>query len=207
MWLVKKMVTHLGLYEKVSPLLKFQTETGRTFHGKQLLMLTLCTLMLGRPSQQTAEQENDAIPVATPDGFEKASLPHGVTRYKNNDALIYVKTIRGFYSTDHNPSICWRGSGYAFTMARQVRRGNATMYMANLQKDGSVLYTAWWYEHKDHRTHNQMTWRMNSLKKNRDYHLVNITASSPANLRKAIDRWTLHTDVVNIGNLNNDLDE
>jgi exosortase N len=196
MWLVKKMVTHLGLYEKVSPLLKFHTETGRTFQSKQLLMLILFTLMLGWPSQQEAEQENDEIPVATPDGFEKASLPHGVTRYKNNDALIYVKTIRGFYSTDHNPSICWRGSGYAFTMARQVKRGNASMYMANLQKDGSILYTAWWYEHKNHRTNNQMEWRINNLKKNRDYHLVNITASSPSDLRIAIDRWVQQQDGV-----------
>jgi exosortase N len=153
--------------------------------------------MLGWPSQQAAIQENTSISSASISGFEKASLPHGVTRYKNNDALIYVKTIRGFYSTDHNPSICWRGSGYAFTMARQVKRGNASMYMANLQKDGSILYTAWWYEHKHHRTNNQMEWRMNSLKKNRDYHLVNITASSPSDLRIAIDRWMQQPDLVN----------
>jgi exosortase N len=197
MWLVKKMVTHLGLYEKVSPLLAFQTETGKTFYSKQLIMLTLCTLMLGLPSQQAAIQENTSISSASISGFEKASLPHGVTRYRNNDAIIYVKTIRGFYSTDHNPSICWRGSGYAFTMARQVNRGNASMYMANLQKDGSILYTAWWYEHKNHRTNNQMEWRINNLKKNRDYHLVNITASSPLDLRIAIDRWIQQPGLVN----------
>lgn len=197
MWLVKKMVTHLGLYESVAPLQVFKTTDGSYFQVKQLIMLALCTLMLSWPSKEVTVPENAEIPAATLAGFEKASLPHGVSRYKNNDALIYVKTIRGFYSTDHNPSICWRGSGYAFTMARQVRRGNATMYMANLQKDGSILYTAWWYEHKEHRTNNQMAWRMNSLKNNWDYHLVNITASSPADLHKAIDNWTQQTDVVN----------
>jgi hypothetical protein len=81
-------------------------------------------------------------------------------------------------------------------MARQVKRGNASMYMANLKKDGSMLYTAWWYEHKHHRTNNQMEWRMNNLKKNRDYHLVNITASSPSDLRIAIDRWIQQQDGV-----------
>jgi hypothetical protein len=69
--------------------------------------------------------------------------------------------------------------------------------MANLQKDGSILYTAWWYEHKNHRTNNQMEWRINNLKKNRDYHLVNITASSPLDLRIAIDRWIQQPGLVN----------
>jgi len=129
-------------------------------------------------------------------GYQVQSLPHGVTGYKNETSLIYVKSILGFYSTDHNPSICWRGSGYAFKRVRNAQRENAIMYMANLEKEGATLFTAWWYESGEYRTNNQFTWRWNSLVENRDYRLVNITASSQADLEVAIEKWMQESDGV-----------
>jgi hypothetical protein len=63
------------------------------------------------------------------------------------------------------------------------------MYMANLEKEGASLYTAWWYESGSHRTNNQFSWRWKSLEESRDYRLVNITASSQPDLERAIEKW------------------
>lgn len=35
--------------------------------------------------------------------------PSDIVKLEKEHALIYIKPIRGFYSADHNPTICWRG--------------------------------------------------------------------------------------------------
>jgi len=195
-WLVKTMVKHLGRFESVQSIAKFKQPVLRNYQITQFVLLVLLSLFFR--SQQGSEVKNlSASSQWVPaNGYKVQSLPHGVTGYKNESSLIYVKSILGFYSTDHNPSICWRGSGYAFKRVRNAKRGNAQMYMANLEKEGATLYTAWWYESGIHRTNNQFDWRWKSLKKNRDYRLVNITASSQANLEQAVEKWMQEADAV-----------
>ncbi len=192
--LVKAMVKHLGRFEKVQALRGFRTPALRHYQFTQFGMVLLLTIFFG--FQRGSHTGNTIaagqwVPTA---GYHVQSLPHGVTGFKNDLSLIYVKSIMGFYSTDHNPSICWRGSGYAFKRVRNAKRGNAQLYMANLEKEGAVLYTAWWYESGRHRTHNQFAWRWKSLKEGRDYRLVNITAASQTDLERAIKNWVRDAD-------------
>jgi exosortase N len=195
-WLVKTMVMQLGRYEVVKKVADFRLPVLKYYQLTQFGLLVLLSLFF-RP-QPSAVNKNDILSEqwVPAKGYEVKSLPHDVTGYKNESSLIYVKSIMGFYSTDHNPSICWRGSGYAFKRVRNAKRANALMYMANLEKEGAVLYTAWWYESGRHRTNNQFGWRWKSLKENRDYRLVNITASSQADLEKAIEKWMRDADAV-----------
>jgi exosortase N len=188
-FLVKAMVKHVGRYESVLPVTNFHQPTLHYYQVTQLGLLIILSLLFGMQPVSENKNISDTGKTVSLEGYECQSLPHGVSGFKNESSLIYVKSIMGFYSTDHNPSICWRGSGYAFTKVRQANRGNATMYMANLEKDSATLYTAWWYEYGKHRTNNQLIWRWKNLQKGADYRLVNITASSKHDLERAINNW------------------
>lgn len=189
LWLVKAMVTNLGNYEYVKPITSFHLPQLSFYSIIQISMLGLLTWMVGFKPAEKFEQDTSAQKEFVGAGYTQTKLDHGVVQYKNEQELIYVKSIRGFYSTDHNPSICWRGSGYSFTNVRNTNRAQADMYMARLVKGESTLYTAWWYEHKNHRTNNQIIWRMKNLKHGWDYRLVNITAASQVDLEKGIEKW------------------
>jgi exosortase N len=193
-WLVKTMVKHLGRFESVQAIATFHMPVLRYYQLTQFGLVVLLSVLFG--SRQAAEPKPVSDQWVPANGYAIQTLAHGVTGYKNESSLIYVKSIMGFYSTDHNPSICWRGSGYAFKRVRNAKRGNAQMYLANLEKEGATLYTAWWYESGSHRTNNQLGWRWKSLKENREYRLVNITASSQANLERAVEKWMQEADTV-----------
>ena len=195
-WFVKTMVKGLGRFETVHQIAKFKNPVLRYYQLTQLGLVVLLSVFFGWQPVATLNPvaaSGQWVPV---DGYQYQSLPHGVSGFKNESSLIYVKSIMGFYSTDHNPSICWRGSGYAFKRVHNAKRGNALMYMANLEKEGATLYTAWWYESGNHRTTNQFEWRWKSMKENIDYRLINITASSKADLEAAIEKWMKESGAV-----------
>lgn len=194
--LVKAMVKQLGMYESVLPVVTFREPTLRYYQFTQFVLVGLLSLFFGLQPKTGAGDVPASEPWLPAAGYTCKALPQGVSSYKNESSLIYVKSIRGFYSTDHNPSICWRGSGYAFTRVRNVRRGNALMYMANLSKMDARLYTAWWYESGSHRTNSQLGWRMRNFKEGHAYRLVNITASSQKDLEQAIEKWMHDADAV-----------
>jgi len=199
-WLVKTMVKQLGRFETVQPMAKFKLPVLRYYQFTQFGLVLLLSIFFKTQQGSGAKTVSASSQWVPANGYAIQSLPHGVTGYKNESSLIYVKSILGFYSTDHNPSICWRGSGYAFKRVRNAKRGNALMYMANLEKEGATLYTAWWYESGHHRTNNQFGWRWKSLKENREYRLVNITASSMQDLEQAINNWMVANSAVTSNN-------
>jgi exosortase N len=190
LWLVKMMVMHLGNYESVLPVCRFKKNNPVYYPVYQLALVGLFTLFINWPAEQTGTTLKEGPPeeiIKT--GYTATALPHDVVRLQNSKTLIYLKAIRGFYSTDHNPSICWRGSGYAFTRVKNVKRGNAHLYMAQLEKEGTILYTAWWYESGARRTNNQFSWRWQNFRAGRTFHLVNITTASKNDLEIAIQNW------------------
>jgi hypothetical protein len=48
------------------------------------------------------------------DGYSLSYPAQGIVKLDKPGSLIYVKYIRGFYDTEHNPMICWTGGGYQF---------------------------------------------------------------------------------------------
>ncbi len=199
-FLVRNMVSSWGDYDIIAPVKKFNFPNLSWHTNGQFILLIILTVALRIPldgSQLNADQT--ALAPSILQDYETKSLPDGITSLKNETALIYVKPIRGFYSTDHNPSICWRGSGFRFSKVTHRKMGKATLYKAELTQQKTKLYTAWWYEQGQHRTNQQMEWRLRQLKNGGAYHLVNITAASPDELNAAIKAWMEVNDAGYVG--------
>lgn len=100
------------------------------------------------------------------------------------DALLYIKPIPGFYFTDHQPMICWKGSGFEFFNVQEQTMQGVKMYTAELRKGSSTLYTAWWYENSTRRSSSQLEWRWDALCSGDNYYLINMTVEKKALLEQ-----------------------
>ncbi|MFN8889725.1 MAG: exosortase N, partial [Cyclobacteriaceae bacterium] len=70
-------------------------------------------------------------------------MPGGISKVITNDILLYVKPIPDFFSMEHTPLICWKGSGYEFKGIRKDHSANFEVYRGKLKKGNDYLYTAW----------------------------------------------------------------
>jgi exosortase N len=120
------------------------------------------------------------------DGYTTHRVSADILKLENDHSLIYIKAIPGFYSAEHNPMICWRGSGYELKQIAEEEMGGLEVYTALLQNGNDRLYTAWWYENGSNRTIDQLNWRMDALTGGNNYSVVNVTAASKDLLLKAI---------------------
>ena len=144
--------------------------------------LVACIVIAAGLNARRLQQRVLAGPVISKAGYTVTQLPGAVTQLQNKEVLVYLKAIGGFYTTEHHPMLCWRGSGYEFRKVQERQLPQHTVYTAVLEKKGELLYTAWWYTNGQHATTSQLQWRWNVLRGARDYTLVNITAATPAAL-------------------------
>jgi exosortase N len=115
-------------------------------------------------------------------GYNLSLTQPGIVKLENDRSLIYVKFIRGFYDSDHNPTICWKGSGYEFTNVQQKKLAGYVLYTAILKKGKDQLHTAWWYSNgKDHTT-DPFSWRYNAIRTGTTYAVVNVSAANERDL-------------------------
>lgn len=122
-------------------------------------------------------------------GYQLTESAPGIWKYFNDSTLVYVKAVRGFYDTDHQPMLCWKGSGYTFSHVQMANVGTNQVYTAELEKENNHLFSAWWYSNGGHSTLSQWTWRSEMLKGSAPYYLMNITSYSSESLKKAIEEW------------------
>ena len=116
-------------------------------------------------------------------GVEGVPREDGVTAYRLDDALVYVKPVRSFYVAEHSPAVCWRGSGYRFRAVERRAVGEAGEVFAGvLERDGQRLFTAWWMSDGRRATLDQVTWRLDMAGGGPAYALVNVTAADEAAL-------------------------
>ena len=101
----------------------------------------------------------------------------GIIKVENNSSLVYIKPIRWFCDTEHNPMICWRGSGYSLSHVQEATLNGQLVYTAVLQKDEDILYTAWWYSNGQSSTTSQLHWRRDMLFGTPAYSLLNVTTA------------------------------
>lgn len=121
------------------------------------------------------------------EGYTTHRISADILKLENDLSLIYIKAIPGFYSAEHNPMICWRGSGYELKQIAEEEMGGLKIYTALLQNGNDQLYTAWWYDNGSNRTIDQLNWRMDVLTGGNNYSVVNVTAASKELLLKSID--------------------
>ena len=121
-------------------------------------------------------------------GYTTTALPAKVYKLQSPAELVYIKQVMGFYSSDHNPSICWRGSGYSFQKIQTHSIGGVQIFHAILQKGNEELYTAWWYDNGTNATISQLSWRWDEICSGKPYSIVNITTTSQTALFQSVGR-------------------
>jgi exosortase N len=112
----------------------------------------------------------------------------GILKLQNKQALVYIKYIRGFYDTDHNPMICWKGSGYVFEQIQKEKISNQEIYTGMLINGDEKLYSAWWYGNGLSSTVSQFKWRWDMLRGAEGYAVVNVTCASQEELDKQVKK-------------------
>jgi exosortase N len=134
-------------------------------------------------------QNNKSEAAVSLEGFKSEKKENGVTKLTNDSVLIYVKNLNYFFTTEHSPMICWKGSGYAFQKIEKMTIDNFEFYTGILQKGESKIYTAWWFESPKTRTIEQTVWRKNMLLNNEHYKLVNVNVENPNLLPQIVRRF------------------
>jgi exosortase N len=114
------------------------------------------------------------------DGMQAVKIEDGITRLLDDDLLVYVKPIPEFFTGEHTPLICWKGSGYAFKSIRKEMIGQNEVYCGTLVKQGDTLFTAWWYTNGKVQTIDQLVWRTRMMKGEKSFCLVNVTTKDEA---------------------------
>lgn len=151
-----------------------------------LILLPVLVFALFRLQQHKAAAPQGALPVVA--GYTVSWYDKEVIKMENTQALIYLKPLKGFIYTDHNPLLCWNGSGYTFTHVEEHTWSGIPLFTGVLKKDKEELYTAWWYENGSTSTTSQWTWRWQMLQGKAPFSIINITAGDPLALQLAVGR-------------------
>jgi hypothetical protein len=122
-------------------------------------------------------------------GSKVEALDDNILKISSAHSLIYVKPIASFYMSDHNPLICWKGSGYTMKKIQSEKVEGISINTGVLEKKGSVLYTAWWFDNGEIHTVNQMDWRYEMFKGSKAFSVVNITTATKAQLEQEVSNF------------------
>jgi len=146
-------------------------------------LVMLITLVLLRKTPVPHRIPGNAIP-----GYTLQNLPNSIVQLDNSQSMVYIKSIPGFYYTDHTPSICWEGSGYIFQTLRERTMGGIGVFEGRLEKGKETLYTAWWYDNGITQTINPFQWRWEEIRGEAPYAVVNVTTATESQLEAEIAR-------------------
>lgn len=126
---------------------------------------------------------------------EPERLKDGIAKIATDELLIYVKTIPAFFTGEHTPLMCWKGSGYDFSGIATTTVEGRTIYKGTLVKDRKSLHTAWWYSNGQVQTISQLDWRLRMLKGEANFCLVNVTAEDEQTLMSSVRSMFLRNDL------------
>lgn len=109
-------------------------------------------------------------------------MKEGITKMHNEKILVYVKPIPEFFTGEHTPLLCWKGSGYEFRSIKKTFVAGNQIYCGQLEKPGERLFTAWWYSNGKTLTIDQWDWRAKMLRGEEKFCLINVTAKDEKTL-------------------------
>jgi len=153
---------------------------------KYALLCCLMGLLIAREHTNKKWHEMTERKIDFP-GFESKMIKDNVVKLQNDNSLIYVKPPVSPYRADHNPMICWQGSGYSFKKIEKWPIENMTINHAELVKGDDKVYTAWWFQSENHKTGNQLEWRKFGLLHNEEFYLINLTCSTKKELANQLN--------------------
>lgn len=151
-----------------------------------VILLPVLVLVLFRLQQHKVAAPQGALPAVA--GYTVSWYDKDVIKMENAGSLIYLKPLKGFIYTDHNPLLCWTGSGYTFTHVEEHNWSGIPLFTGVLKKGEEELYTAWWYENGSTSTISQWAWRWLMVKGEAPFSIINITAEDPVTLQSAVAR-------------------
>ena len=82
-----------------------------------------------------------------------------------------------FFSSEHNPMYCWKGSGYKMKQFNKYNINNNTVYIGDIVKNKSTIYTAWFYSNGKICTTKQLQWRWKSFINQEPFYLVSVSSN------------------------------
>jgi exosortase N len=191
MWLSGWLVRKFGEDRTDNPVPAARL-TGMGMLTTQLLLIVTVAIAATVIKKEKAAQQNDISAAPLVAGYNVTRVDASILKLDNPHTLVYIKTIPGFYSGDHHPMICWRGSGFSFRQIEEQRIAANTVYTAILDDGRQKLYTAWWYDNGTNRTIDQFNWRWDAACGANKYALINLTASSEAELKKLTGEVMMH---------------
>lgn len=156
-------------------------------HFRILISLSALILVVGIRINVQRSHPSNILPVAcSVPGFKQEGMKDGITKLFNQQALVYVKPIPEFFTSEHTPLLCWRGTGYRFESIRVIQVNGKRVYAGKLVRPHSTLYTAWWYANGETQTIEQLEWRLKMLKGDPGFSLINVTVEDEEKLTENI---------------------
>jgi exosortase N len=149
------------------------------------------------PANYSDIPKDQAIEKLSINNYSKEILPNNIGKFISNNHLLYIKPSKGFYRSDHNPFICWRGSGYEIKNEKIIELHGKEIQFAHLVSPSTTLYTAWWYDNGTHQSINQIDWRWRSAKGEKPFRLFNLTASTPTQLLNEAAKFLKTPPIIN----------
>jgi exosortase N len=116
-------------------------------------------------------------------GYQKKTLNNGILKFENSESLVYLKSGT-FYAPEHDPMVCWKGSGYTFKSIKKEKYASTEVYTGVLEKGNDTIYSAWWFTNGKLNTVNQFKWRWKAAKGEGDFYLVNINVQNASDLKR-----------------------
>ena len=123
-------------------------------------------------------------PMAVLEDFTQSQTENGMLKLENDSTLIYIKPPVQFFQGNHDPRVCWSGSGYEFANIQVEQIGATSIYTAILKHKEDQFYTAWWYDNLQVQTIEEWQWRWDLFQGKQGYYLVNVSSLDRVNLRK-----------------------
>lgn len=119
------------------------------------------------------------------EGFETVWVNPEVVKLSNDSCLIYVKMIKSFYGIEHNPLVCWKGSGFELKGSEEKQFDHKDDFrQGQLVREEENLHTAWWFSNGKNRTSDNFSWRYRVIRGEPDFVLVNVTAETESDLER-----------------------
>lgn len=138
--------------------------------------------------EQNKMQPVADLPIQYLSHYEKENLDYDIVKYKNNNELIYVKPMPYFFSSEHNPLYCWKGSGYKMKQFKKHILGSNTIFIGDIVKNNSTIHTAWFYSNGKICTTEQLEWRWKSFIHQEPFYLISVSSSSKTSLINLADQ-------------------
>jgi exosortase N len=162
-----------------------------------LVLIALGIVFTGVRIKNLRAQSSTPHATASMQGFESTKINDGVLKMVNDDILVYIKPIPEFFTGEHTPLLCWKGSGFEFKNISKSMICGREIYIGQLTNKDDKLFTAWWYSNGKVQTISQLDWRIRMLKGEEKFCLINITSNDATKLNQQI-RMIFKKDLLQI---------